>query len=182
MRSERGGVARAASARLVKFRTRALGRALGLRSASLVRVLSGLGLDATCAPLMTWIPAIELVWVVGLSARERESLLRLLYERHGVLGARAEVLLYEWLANRPPDVVFRTARRVLCAQLASLPPRERPALRARITGPCAALVGLSGRPLAHTEDADDAYVWLLTLVDTLLLPEDEAFIPDGAFS
>ena len=144
-------------------------------------MLGSCGFDATCAPLVPWIPAIELVWGLDLTDRERQWVQRLVYERHGVLGARAEVLLHEWLTNRPPGIVFRTARRVLHAQLATLPPDERPALRARVIGPCAALALVSGRPLTRTEPSD-AYVWLLTLADTLLLPDDQAFIPDGAFS
>ena len=170
------------SARLAKIHVHTLGRALGLRNRALVRVVSGFGLDATCAPLMPWIPAIELVWMLDRTDRERQWVLRLVSERHGSLGARAEVLLHEWLANRPSDVVFRTARRVLCAQLANLPPEERPALRARVIGPCAALAVVSGRLLARTSEPVDAYLWLLALADNLLLPDDRSLIPDRAFS
>lgn len=133
-------------------------------------------------PLVQWIPAIELVWMLGLTDRDRQWVLRLVYERHGIVGARAEVLLHEWLANRPSDVAFRAARRVLRAQLANLPPEERPALRARVMGPCTALAVVSGRPLAPTAEPIDAYLWLLALADNLLLSDDRSLIPNAAFS
>lgn len=156
-----------------------MGRALGVRNRALVRVVSGFGFDATCAPLVPWIPAIELVWIRGLTDRKRQWVLRLVYERYGILGARTEVLLHEWLANRTSDVFFRIARRVLRAQLANLPPEERPALRARAIGPCAALTVVSGRLLARRAEPVDAYLWLLALADNLLLPDDQSLIPDG---
>ena len=131
---------------------------------------------------MPWIPAIELVWMLDLTDRERQWVLQLVYERHGILGARAEVLLHEWLVNRPSDVVFHTARRVLRAQLANLRSEERPALRARVIGPCAALAVVSGRLLARRAEPVDVYLWLLALADNLLLPADRSLILDGAFS
>lgn len=170
------------SARLAQLQAHALRRALGVRNRALIRVVGSFGFDATCAPLVPWIPAIELVWMLDLTAREREWVLRLVYERHGVLGPRAEVLLHDWVASRPSDVLFATARRVLRAQLATLPPEERSALRARIIGPCAALTVVSGRLLGRRTDQVDAYVWLLALADNLLLPHDRSLLPEGAFS
>jgi len=175
-------VAAEASARLAKIQAHALGRALGVRNRALVQAVGSFGFDATCAPLVPWIPAIELVWMLDLTAREREWVLRLVYERHGVLGPRAEVLLHEWVARRPSEVLFATARRVLCAQLATLSPAERPALRARIIGPCAALTVVSGRLPGRRTDPVDAYAWLLALADNLLLPDDRSLMPEGAFS
>lgn len=169
-------------ARLAKINAHALGRALGLRDRALVRVVSSCGFDATCAPLVPWIPAIELGWMLGLTDRERGWVLRLVYERHGVLGVRAEVLLHEWVTSRPSDAIFRTGRRVLRAQLGTLPPEERAALRARVVGPCAALAVASGRLLSPAAEPFDTYVWLLALADNLLLPDDRSLIPDGAFS
>ncbi len=149
-----------------------LRRALGLDDRALVRVAGSFGLDATCAPLVAWIPTIELAWHRGLTDGERERILKLVYERHGVLGARAEVLLHEWLARRPPDALFRTARRVLRAQLANLPPHERPAVRARVIGPCATVAEVSGGFLGFGAVSADEQVWLLALADDLRLPDE----------
>ncbi|MBM4195243.1 MAG: hypothetical protein FJ202_12840 [Gemmatimonadetes bacterium] len=170
------------SARLAKIHAHALARALGVRNRGLIQVVGSFGFDATCAPLVPWIPAIELVWMLGLTAREREWVLRLVYERHGVLGPRAEVLLHEWVARRPSNVLMATGRRVLRAQLATLPPEERPALRARIIGPCVALIVVSGRLPGHRTDPVGAYAWLLALADNLLLPRDRSLMPEGALS
>lgn len=149
-----------------------LGRALGFDDRALVRVVSSFGLDATCAPLIGWIPTIELAWRRGLTERERERILTLVYQRHGVLGTRAEVLLRDWLARRPADALFRTARRVLRVQLAKLLPHERPAVRARVIGPCAAVAEVSGGLLGFGAVSADEQVWLLALADDLRVPDE----------
>lgn len=160
--------------RLADLCTHTLSRALGIRDRALVRVLSSFGLDATCAPLVTWIPAIELGWHRGLTDRERQRVLRLVYERHGILGSRAEVLLHEWLSRRPSDALFCTARRVLRAQLATLPADERPARCARVIAPCLELAESSRGLLGFAPVSDDQQHWLRTLAEDLLFPNEHA--------
>lgn len=98
-----------------------LQQALGIPDPALARVLCAFGFDHTCAPLVVWIPAIEFAWLDGRTGAKQRRLLDLVRERHHALGVRAEARLREWLVRRPPDALFRTARRVLRAQVEALP-------------------------------------------------------------
>ena len=53
------------------------------------------------------------------------------------------------------------------AQLAALPPAERPALIARVVGPCADLAEVSGGLLGFAAVSADERDWLLTLAGEL---------------
>lgn len=160
----------------------ALAQALGITDRGLARVLTAFGFDQTCAPLVAWIPAIELAWIGGLTAPERHRLLGLVHGRHGVLDPRAEVLLRRCLARRPAHALFRAARRVLRAQLEALPPDERPALRARVIGPCTELAQVSGGLLGLAAVSEDEQDWLLALADDLRLPEEQRHTESGGVS
>ncbi len=76
-----------------------------------------------------------------------------------------------WLCTRPGRSVV--GRRVLHAQLAALPPAERPALIARVVGPCTDLADVSGglRGFAAVSAAERD--WLLTLAGELAVHGSE---------
>lgn len=156
-----------------------LGRELGIQDARLLRVLYAFGLDDTCGPLVSWIPAVELAWVGGLTARERKRLLQLVRARHAAIGASGERLLADWLRRRPPDALFRTAKRALRAQLTGVPPIERPALRARVIGPCVELAHASGGVLGCAAMSADERTWLETFTAELQLPDDPVSTTGG---
>ena len=90
------------------------------------------------------------------------------------LDAVAERLLDDWLARRPNNALFRVGRRVLHAQLAALPPAERPALIARVVGPCADLAEVSGGLLGFAAVSADERDWLLTLAGELAVHGSES--------
>lgn len=150
-----------------------LRQALGIPDPALARVLCAFGLDHTCTSLVVWIPAIEIAWLDGRTAAKQRRLLDLIRERHHALGVRAEARLREWLVRRPSDALFRTARRVLRAQLEALPPDERPAWRARVIGPCADLAHVSRGWLGWPAVSDGQHEWLLTLADDLRTPDEQ---------
>ena len=154
-------------------RAERLGAVLGIENPALARVLASFGLDATCAPLVAWIPAIEFAWRRSPTGDDRQRILALVFARHGLLATRAEILLYEWLARRPPAALFSTARRVLRAQLAMLPPDQRPALCAGVIAPCVQLAERSRGLLGLGPVSDDQQRWLRVLAEDLLFPNEQ---------
>ena len=118
--------------------------ALGLPDPWLARILHHWGFDETCADLVPWVPAIAIAWIDGLTLAEHQRLVDLIESRHQTLSPRATSLLTAWLCEPPPPYLVRVARRTLCEQMASLPIREREALRARVLGPCAEIARTSG--------------------------------------
>ena len=62
---------------------------------------------------------------------------------------------------------------MLHAQLAALPPVERPALIARVVGPCADLADVSGGLLGFAAVSTDERDWLLTLAGELAVHGSE---------
>lgn len=144
-----------------------LAHALGITDRARARALASFGVEPESAFLVTWLPAVELAWIGGLTQAERRRLIGLIHCRHANLPDCAERLLDRWLARRPHDALFRVARRVLHAQLAALAPAERPALIARVVGPCSALAAVSGGLLGFAAVSTDEHDWLLTLADEL---------------
>lgn len=131
------------------------------------RALESFGVDDSSMVLVPWIPAIELAWVGGLDESERARLLHLIRERHTQLSPRSEALVRDWLRRPPAKALFRTARRVLRKQLHALAPAERPALRARIIGPCVDIADASGGPFGLRTLSREEQAWLDTLVTSL---------------
>lgn len=142
------------------------------------RIFEGFGLDVTCVPLVTWVPAIELAWSDRLNGDRRRRLHAMITVRHPGLSPRARWLLDDWLQRRPGAALFRTARAALRAQVAALPPDERPALRARILGPCVEPAGDGGGVFGASATSADERRYLEMLVTLLRLPDDPA--PRGA--
>lgn len=150
-----------------------LAHALGIIDRASARALASFGVEPVSALLVTWIPAVELAWIGGLTQAERRRLIGLVHGRHANLPDRAERLLDDWLARRPNSALFRVGRRVLQAQLAALPPAERPALIARVIGPCADLARVSGGLLGFAAVSASELDWLLTLADELAVHGSE---------
>ena len=150
-----------------------LAHALGITNRATARALASFGVEPVSALLVTWIPAVELAWSGGLTHAERRRLIGLVHRRHANLPDRAERLLDDWLARRPNNALFLVGRRVLHAQLAALPPAERPALIARVVGPCTDLADVSGGLLGFAAVSADERDWLLTLAGELAVHGSE---------
>lgn len=161
---------------------RSLHEALGFHDPRLARVLGSFGFDAASADLITWLPAVELAWINGLSPTERRRLLENIQARHPSLSARGHALLAEWLRRQPSQALCRTARRVLRAQLAALPPDERPAVRARVIGPCVDLAEASGGLLGISAVSRTEQTWLEALAHSLRGPDDASRAANGGTS
>jgi len=150
-----------------------LRQSLELDDPRLARQLHALGFDASCACLVPFVPAIDLAWVDGLTKREHKRILTLIGQRHPDLSVAASRLLSCWLAQPPSRAVVRTVRRILRDQLSVLPPIERPALRARIVGPCVDRAYTSGGLLGQGDVSAAETAWLRRLARALR-PSDES--------
>lgn len=139
----------------------ALARTLDLWDAGIVRTLDGV----QSTHLLTWVPAIELAWLGGMTDTKREHLLRFILSRHGSLPHQVQRLLRGWLTRGPSDAFFQAARHVLVTQLLALPVDERPAFVARIIGPCMAIASPDSGGLAGISPAERG--WLTSLMHDL---------------
>jgi hypothetical protein len=126
----------------------ALAEALGITDDDLVQRLQALGFTPDTAWLVEWLPAIQLGWLKGLTRAERDWLLdRIRTQRDPIVEAAAR-RLDEWVATKPDDTLFDTARQALRARLDGASPDEREALRSAVLdsarGVCAASGGVLG--------------------------------------
>lgn len=152
----------------------ALGLELGVHDTWLLHTLRTYGVDQKSARLVPWLPAIELAWIDGLTSAERRRLLQLVHLRHPALADEAIALLTSWLSKRPAEGLFRTARRTLRSQLNALPPVERPALRARVVGPCVDIADVSGGVLGFGARSRAEDAWLQRLSIALRTSDERA--------
>ena len=159
-----------------------LRQSLGLDDRWLARQLHALGFDSSCACLVPFVPAIDLAWIDGLTKREHQRILALIGQRHPHLSVAARRLLSAWLAQPPSKAVIRVVRRILRDQLSVLPPVERPALRARVVGPCVDLACTSGAWFGESAVSPAESAWLRRL-ERSLQPDAEvappAIVPRG---
>mgnify|MGYP000036760159 CR=1 FL=1 len=144
-----------------------LRQSLGLVDPWLARQLHTLGFDASSTCLVPFVPAIELAWIDGLSKREHQRILALVGQRHPDLSPTARRLLSTWLVQPPSKAVVRVVRWILRDQLSGLPPIERPALRARVVGPCVDLAYTSGGLLGQGDISAAETAWLRRLAGAL---------------
>jgi hypothetical protein len=122
----------------------ALRDALGTRDADVVEQLHAYGLRPTTAPLLLdWLPVVEVAWLDGADDRERTAI-RTAFERDDRATAEALTLLDHWLAKRPAEGLFLSARRALADQLAALSDDERQPRLARILDACERVGRITG--------------------------------------
>ena len=70
--------------------------------------------------LLPLVPLVQVAWVEGgVTAAEKELIVRLARSRGVTEGSAADRLLGEWMASRPHDLVFTRATRLIQAMLAS---------------------------------------------------------------
>ena len=155
-----------------------LATALGIADQGSARALASYGLEPESAFLVTWLPAVQVAWLGGLTQAEERRLKELVRARHSNLPDHAERLLDGWLLRKPHDALFRIGRRVLHFQLTALSPAERPALIARVGGPCVDLAHVSGGVLGVGAVSADERACLRTLAAELSVYSPQA--ADGA--
>lgn len=123
-------------------RTR-LGDALGLHAPHIIEPLYEAGLRSGTIGLLEWLPAIEVAWIDGVDAREREELSRQFEATAGPDGLGVS-LLNEWLYGRPPHEAMIAAKQALRHQLDQLDADTRQDALRRIASRCEVVGRVSG--------------------------------------
>jgi hypothetical protein len=97
-----------------------LERKTGLDDPALVQELQELGFTVETVDLLPLVPVLQVAWAEGgITAAERELILRIARSRGIEAGGAADRRLTEWMATAPSDAVFAGARRLIRAMLAS---------------------------------------------------------------
>jgi hypothetical protein len=97
-----------------------LSRTSGLTDPALVQDLLDLGFTPDTISLLPLIPVLEIAWAEGgITAAERDLIVRLARSRGITDSSAADRQLTEWMANRPDARVFERAGRLIAATLAS---------------------------------------------------------------
>ena len=97
-----------------------LGRKTGLDDPEMLRELQDLGFAPDTVGLLPLVPVIQVAWAEGgVTKAERELIVRLARSRGIEAGSAADVQLAAWLANRPAEATFASARRLIRAVLDS---------------------------------------------------------------
>ena len=104
--------AEAASAR------KELEAATGIRDAESLKELEELGFSPRTIVLLPLVPVLQVAWAEGgISAAEREMIVKLARSRDVEPGSEADAQLQEWLERRPSEGTFRRAGRLIAAML-----------------------------------------------------------------
>lgn len=133
----------------------ALVAALGVGDSQVVETLFREGVRAATVPVLEWLPALDVCWLDGADAAERNAL-RVQYAADDRAIPDGLALMDRWLATPPPAALFAAGRRALRARLAVLDPMEREALIDAIVARCeaagrAAGAGFGVGPLSRLE-------------------------------
>lgn len=107
-----------------------------------VRRLSAAGVTRDTAPVVEFLPALDVAWQGGVDVAERDRLLAA-----AGLGAAPQHtmdLIADWCLTRPDPAVFEAGLVVLRYRLQALSPDERPLMVARVIGACDTVANAAG--------------------------------------
>ncbi len=97
-----------------------LGHKTGLDDPESLKELQDLGFTPETVGLLPLVPVLQVAWAEGgITAAERDVILRLARSRGVETGSAADRQLAEWMATRPADAVFARAGRLIRAMLDS---------------------------------------------------------------
>src|SRR5687768_9643607 len=95
-----------------------MGKRTGLADPELLQELEALGFTPETVILLPLVPIVQVAWAEGgVSAAERELIVKLARARGISEGSSADAQLKEWLDRRPSDRVFTDATRLIQAML-----------------------------------------------------------------
>lgn len=97
-----------------------MGRASGLSDPALAQELLDLGFTAETVVLLPIVPILQMAWAEGgVSAEERDLIVRFARSRGIGAGSAADQQLTSWITQRPGEAVFASAGRLIRAVLDS---------------------------------------------------------------
>jgi hypothetical protein len=95
-----------------------MGKRTGLADPELLQELEALGFTPETVILLPLVPIVQVAWAEGgVSAAERELIVKLARARGITEGSAADAQLRQWLDRRPSDRVFLDATRLIRAML-----------------------------------------------------------------
>lgn len=124
---------------------RRLGELAGVADAEVLRDLQELGYTSDTVRLLHLVPLIQTAWAErGISAKERDLILRAARSRGIEAGSSADAQLMRWLTERPSQELFEKTLHIIGAILQSRPPEEREASERDLLSLCTAIAAASG--------------------------------------
>ncbi len=115
----------------------ALGEALGVTHSRVLAELHAQGLRAPTAVVLEWVPAVDVCWLDGADAGERNALrVQLAADDRATVDGLA--LLDAWLSTRPAPEFFEAGRLAIRLRLRGLDDDAREATLDRIVAICEA--------------------------------------------
>lgn len=115
----------------------ALGEALGVTNTRVLGELYEHGLRAATAVVLEWVPAVDVCWLDGADAAERNALrVQLAADDRATVPGLA--LLDAWLSTRPAPEFFEAGRLAIRLRLRGLDDEDRAATVDRIVAICEA--------------------------------------------
>lgn len=115
----------------------ALGEALGVTNTRVLTELHAQGLRAHTAIVVEWVPAVDVCWLDGADAGERNAL-RVQLAADDCATVEGLALLDAWLSKRPAPEFFEAARQAIRLRLRGLDDEAREATLDRIVAICEA--------------------------------------------
>lgn len=97
-----------------------ISRKTGVADPALLQELLDLGFTPDTVILLPLVPVLEVAWAEGgITAAERDLLVKLARSRGIDANSAADLQLTQWMASKPEPVVFQRAGRLIAAMLAS---------------------------------------------------------------
>jgi len=124
---------------------RRLGERAGVADDEVLRDLQELGYTQDTVMLLHLVPLIQTAWAEGgVSAKERDLIVRAARSRGIEAGSSADQQLMRWLTERPSEQFFEKTLRAIRAILQARPPEERESSERDLLSLCTAIASASG--------------------------------------
>jgi hypothetical protein len=124
---------------------RRLGEQAGVADPDVLRDLLELGYTPDTVRLLHLVPLIQTAWAErGISAKERDLILRAARSRGIEAGSSADGQLMSWLTQRPSEEFFEKTLHIIRTILQSRPAEEREASERDLLSLCTAIASASG--------------------------------------
>jgi tellurite resistance protein len=120
-----------------------LGARIGVNDPQLLEELEALGFTPDTVALLPLVPVVQVAWAEGgVSAAERNLIVKLARARGIAEGSAADLQLADWLNRRPAQDVFSRATRLISAMLAA--PGQQQLSAEDLVKHCEAIASASG--------------------------------------
>jgi hypothetical protein len=147
---------------------RRLGEQAGVADDEVLRDLEELGYTAETVMLLHLVPLIQTAWAEGgVTARERELVIKAARSRGVAAGSAADEQLNRWLSQRPSDDLFEKTLRAIRAILQAQSPETRAASETDLLSLATTIAGASGGIVGFRAVSDEERQILAHIQDEL---------------